>query len=130
MTRNVKYVKISGNLTGEWYLDEMLEVLEGFVSSLYGYDDMKDVNLLRYKLSCAKKGNGPRFELPPCRWSLRQHCLHANYQSKICRDYIADESFVPSLDGRGWVITSSEIYITWMDCNAAPMRYTNFSITE
>ena len=47
MARAVEYVKMFEKLGEEWHLDEqMLEVLEGFVCSLFGYDDMKDVNLL------------------------------------------------------------------------------------
>ena len=48
MARNVEYVKIFGKLSKEWHLEEdMLEVLEVFVSSVCGYDGI-DVNSLRY----------------------------------------------------------------------------------
>ena len=78
--RNIEYVNIFKKLGKEWHLHEkMLELSESFVGILYGYHDMKDVNLLQYMLFCAKKGNCPCFKLPPCRSSLEQHCLHANY---------------------------------------------------
>ena len=49
MARNVEYVYVFGKLSKEWHLEEeMLEVLEAFVRSVYGYDGMEDVNLLRY----------------------------------------------------------------------------------
>ena len=76
---------------------------------------MEEVNLLQYKLFCAKKGRCPCFKLPLCRSSLEQHYLHESYQPKIWRDCIADEFFAPSLEGHGWVKTDDETCITWMD---------------
>ena len=40
MTKNVEYLNIFEKLGEEWHLDgEMLEVLETFVCSLFGYGD-------------------------------------------------------------------------------------------
>ena len=96
------------------------KVYEGFVCQLYGYSEMKDINMLRYRLFCPKKGDCHYVKLPPRRSSLKQHCLWANYQSKIWRDCIADELFVPTPEGHGWTITYGEISIKWMDCKPAP----------
>ena len=51
---------------------------------------------------------------------IKQQYLHASYQSKIWRDCIADEFFVPPPEGHGWTITNGEINIKWMDCKPAP----------
>ena len=76
--------------------------------------------MLRYRLFCAKKGDCHYVKLPLCQSSLKQHCLRATYQSKIWRDCIADEFFVPAPEGHGWTITDGEIGIKWMDCKPAP----------
>ena len=92
MTKSVQYINFFEKLGENWHLEEkIIRGIEAFVCHLYGYSEMKDVNLLRYKLFCAKKGDCPRVKLPPCQSSLKQHCLRANYQSKIWRDCIADE---------------------------------------
>ena len=80
---------------------------------------MNDVNMLRYKLFCVKKGDCPCVKLPPCQSSLKQHCLRANYQSKIWRNCTGDKFFVPTPEGHGWAITNGEIRIKWMDCKPA-----------
>lgn len=41
--------------------------------SLYGFDNLKDVNLFRYKLICENKGHCLRFKLLLCWSSVRQH---------------------------------------------------------
>ena len=99
----------------------MLKML-GFVCGLYGYDDMKVVHLLRYKLFCAKKGNCPRFKLPPCRSSLSKTALCT------CKLFIKKFGRLHHLEVHGWVAEGGELFITWMDCNAAPDREYRFSI--
>ena len=67
-----------------------------------------------------KKGDCPCVKVAPCQSSLKEHCLRANYQSKIWRDCIADEFFVPPPEGHGSTIADGEINIKWMDCKPAP----------
>ena len=121
LPNSVQYINHFEKLGENWHLEKIIiRGIEAFVCHLYGYSEMKDVNLLRYKLFCAKKGHCPCVKLPPCQSSLKQHCLRANYQSKIWRDCIADEFFVPPPEGHGWTITDGEINIKWMDCKPAP----------
>ena len=77
------------------------------------------IDMLQYKLFCANKGDCPCVKLPPCQSSLKEHCLHANYQLKIWRDRIADEFFVPTPEEHGCTTIDGEISIKWMDCKPA-----------
>ena len=88
-----------------------MRYIEGFVRHLYSYNETKYINILRYRLFCAKKGDCHYVKLPLCQSSLKQHCLGTNYQSKIWRDCIADEFFVPTPEGHDWTITDGEISI-------------------
>ena len=69
-----------------WHVeDEIMRYIEGFVCHLYDYSEIKDINMLRCRLFCAKKGDCHNVKLPPCQSLLKQHFLRANYQSKIWR---------------------------------------------
>lgn len=117
MARNVKYLKLFEKLGEEWHLDEEVSVvLECLFWSLFGYDDISDVNLSLYKLFCTKKGDCLRFKLPPCRSSLRQRCLCANFQSQIWKDRF-----------RGtWLGRNKCSNIHNLDRSQHQMRYINF----
>ena len=45
-----------------------------------------EVNKLRYRLFCLKKGDVDSNQLPPCDDSFRKHALRANYQAAIFND--------------------------------------------
>ena len=88
MAKNVDYTKLFEKVGKNWPFEkEIIRYIEGFVCHLYGYNEMKDTSMLRYRLFCAKKGDCLYVKLPPCQSSLKQHCLRANYQSKILRLY-------------------------------------------
>ena len=54
--KSVQYINLFEKLGENWHLEEkIIRGIEAFVCHLYGYSEMKDVNLLRYKLFCAKR---------------------------------------------------------------------------
>ena len=84
MAKNVNYTKRFEKLGIDWHLEEeIIRYIEGFGCYLYGYSETNDINMLRYRLFCAKKGDYHYVKLPPSQSSLKQHCLQENNQSKI-----------------------------------------------
>ena len=80
---------------------ELLNVCERFVCRLYQQQsDSDDINLLRYKIFC--KTSQQNQSLPPCKDSLIQHLLRANYQCAIWRSAIIPKPQLPSPIGNGW----------------------------
>ena len=48
MAKNVDYIKLFEKLGKDWYLEEeIMRYIEGFVCHLYGYSEMKDINMLQ-----------------------------------------------------------------------------------
>ena len=80
---------------------ELLNVCERFVCRLYQQQsDIDDINLLRYKIFCKKSQQNQ--SLPPCKDSLIQHLLRANYQCAIWRSATIPKPQLPSPIGNGW----------------------------
>ena len=77
-----------------------------------------DVNDLRCKLFCAKKGEVESWQLPPCAAALRQHSERANYQAGIWKRCLESCPDIPSPAGHGWCIEKvngkSELTIDWL----------------
>ena len=68
--KNVDYIKLFESLGEDWNLEEgIIKYIKGFVCLLYGYSDMKDVNMLQYKLLCEEKGDCCCVKLLSCRSS-------------------------------------------------------------
>ena len=67
----------------------------------------QNVDLLRYELSCAKRGKVDPEALPPCRTSLRLHIKRVNYQAAIWRRAAIPHPDVPSPHGHGWKVCST-----------------------
>ena len=66
--------------------DELFSRLQEFTCFMYSSNPgTKDVNDLRYRLFCAKKGDLDSNQLPPCVDTLRKHCERANFQAAIWR---------------------------------------------
>ena len=102
----------------------LLQNLEDFVCATYG-DQFKNVNDLRYKIYCSKRGKISCEDLPPCKSALIEHCKRANYQSKIRILALEQVSEMPSLVGYGWEMLPDELNgdsldIKWMSCKSAP----------
>ena len=114
------YVELFGQLGQSWELsEELFNGLEKFTCHLYGHKS-EDINKLRYKIFCSKRGKFDGEKLPPCRSSLYQHCLRANYQCSVWRLSLEAQPTIPSPQNYGWIIDDDGINIKWMDCKPAP----------
>ena len=76
---------------------------------------------------CAKRGEIPSYQLPPCRYCLVKHAQRANYQAAIWRRCLEQDPKVPSPVGRGWKIEKEEGVeqlvvhsLHWMDEQPVP----------
>ena len=80
--KNAKFRELFQTLGTEWELsDELFACLQEFTCFLYHSNPgTSDVNELRYRLFCAKKGDINSNQLPLCVDTLRKHCERANYQ--------------------------------------------------
>ena len=90
-------------LGDSWDLsDALFKILQGFTCSQYNSRSPTiDVNELRYKLFCAKKGQADSWQLPPCEASVFKHCLLANYQADIWKRFLESCPDIPTLIGHG-----------------------------
>ena len=79
-----------------------------------------DVNLLRYRLFCAKKGDIDSRLLPPCKDTLRKHCQRANYQAAVWRRSLQNSPVLPSPIGNGWFMKGECLALDWMSGEPAP----------
>ena len=73
-----------------------------------------DVNLLRYRLFCAKKGDIVSRLLPPCQDTLRKHCQQANYQAAVWRRSLQNSPVLPSPIGYGWFMKGEYLALDWI----------------
>lgn len=106
----------------EWDVtEEQFSRLQKFTCSMYcSNPGTNDVNDLRYRLFCSKKGEIDSSQLPPCVDTLRKHCNRANYQTAIwCRSLQCSPE-VPSPVGHGWSLEGDELTIDWMCGEPAP----------
>ena len=57
MSKKDKYVQLFKLLGCEWTVgDTITEFFEEFLCELYGYKDVKDINVRRYMINCSKRG--------------------------------------------------------------------------
>ena len=122
---SAEYVEAFRNLGKFWDIStELLDTLEMFVCKLYCKSGGSDLNELRYKIYCSKRGKLTCDDLPPCNSAFVQHCKRANYQSCIWRHALQPTPDIPSPDGYGWnygdVEEEQNLKITWMTCRPAP----------
>lgn len=79
-----------------------------------------NVNLLRYHLFCARKGEIESHQLPPCKDSLKKHVQRANFQAAIWKRSLQADPETPSPVGNGWKLEGGSLEIDWMDGSPAP----------
>lgn len=105
-----------------WSLTEdLFQKLQGFVCCMYSPSTSIDsVNELRFNLFRLKKGEMESSQLPPCRDTLWQHSLRANYQAALWRSSLEADPEVPSPDNHGWVVNDGQLSIKWMTGSPAP----------
>ena len=112
-------------------LEDVYSQAEHFICHFYGHGEENDVNLLRYKIYCARRGKIEGEQLPPSRSSLLKHVDKGNYQSRICKLSLQLVIEAPSPTLHGWKQAvddddDEELRIEWMDCLPAPEEV-NFS---
>ena len=88
----------------EWNLsDDLHHGLHKFTCAMYcSTPGTSDINELRYRLFCLKRGNVESNQLPPCNNMLREHSLRANYQAAVWRRSLERCPDIPSPVGSGW----------------------------
>ena len=107
----------------EWDLsDELFTRLQEFTCFMYNSNPgTKDVNDLRYRLFCAKKGDLDSNQQPPSVDTLRKHCDRANYIVAIWRRSLQSCPQIPSPVGHGWFLEENRLVVNWMSGEPAPM---------
>ena len=99
----------------EWILSDMpFPSLQAFTFKLYcskpGTDNIND---LRYRLFCAKKGNIDSTQLPPCVGCLFKHPFQAVIWKQSCQE-------TTILTGSGWRKGGDHFATDWMSGDPAP----------
>lgn len=112
----------------QWELsDELFTQLQEFTCLLYSANPgTTDVNELRYRLFCSKKGGLDSHQLPPCTDCLKLHSLRANYQAAIWRRSLQASPVIPLPIGHGWIHEEDSLVIKWMSGEPAPMAVLEF----
>ena len=106
----------------EWVLSDMLfQSLQEFTCKLYCSQPGTDnINELRYRLFCAKKGNIDSTHLPPCVDCLFKHASRANFQAAIWKRSLQSCQGTPIPIGSGWREDGDHFAIDWMSGEPAP----------
>ena len=120
--RHKSFQDLFKQLGMQWEVSsELFERLQEFTCKLYSSNPgTNDVNELRYRLFCAKKGKLDSNQLPPCADCLRKHSLRANYQAAIWKRSLQSCPQVPSPVGSGWCLEDGKLTIDWMSGEPAP----------
>ncbi|KAK3729656.1 hypothetical protein QZH41_006396 [Actinostola sp. cb2023] len=100
----------------EWELsDDLFKKLQDFTCHMYcSRPGTNDINELRYRLFCAKKGNIDSMQLPPCADCLFKHACRANYQAAIWKRSLECCPVIPSPIRLGWCQEENQLAIDWM----------------
>jgi len=113
----------------------LLKALERFVCCLYGYAGYADVNKVRSdifqsrysakssKLSFSNQTGIDLSLLPPCKSSLRMHCLRVNFQSHVWKHSHEGYPSLVSPVGCGWKLDEEgKLAIHWIDGDVLPAQ--------
>ena len=87
---------------------------------IQGSKTIKDTNELCCAIICAKRGKIESHKLPPCRDSLKNHILRANYQCFIWRKCLEQSLDIPDLEDHGWKCESGLVSCIWKNGLPAP----------
>ena len=122
--KNNEFLRLFQVIGNKWTLPkEVYSQAERFICHFYGPGE-ENVNLLHYKIYCARRGKIEGQQLPPCCSSLRKHVHRANYQSRIWKLPLQSviEAPSPTLHGlkQAEDDDDEELRIDWMDCLPAP----------
>ena len=120
--RKPAFQEVFQQLGMDWEVsDELFARLQEFTCLLYSSSPgTNDVNILRYRLFCTKKGGLESNQLPPCKDTLRKHCDRTNYVAAVWRRSLQGCPQIPSPIGFGWCLEDGKLTIDWMSGEPAP----------
>ncbi len=122
MKKNTTFQETFHQLGQSWDLSpQLFQKLEEFTCRLYFASSCTDeVNVLRYQLFCAKRGEVESSQLPPCKDSLFMHACRANYQTAIWKTCLQTCLIIPDPTNHGWSVDEDTFGIHWMQSPPAP----------
>ena len=122
VSRSAEFQGIFQQLGTEWDLSDHLYCsLEKFTCSVYcSNPGTSDINELRYRLFCLKRGDVESNQLPPCRDMLRKHSQRANYQAAVWKRCLERCPVIPPPEGAGWCTEDEKLVVDWMGGQPAP----------
>ena len=122
VTRNAEFQEMFHQLGMEWNLsDDLYRSLQKFTCTMYcSTPGTSNINELRYRLFCLKRGDVESNQLPPCNDTLRKHALRASYQAAVWRRSLQRCPEIPSPVGSGWCTEDGKLVVDWMGGQPAP----------
>ena len=116
MTQKAEFQETFRQLGMEWNLsDHLYRSLQKFTCAMYcSTPGTSDINELRYRLFCLKRGDVESNQLPPYNDAGCKHSLRANYQAAVWRRSLQKCPDIPSPVGSGWCTEGSELVVDWM----------------
>ena len=116
------YEEFFKQLGMEWVLsNELFQSLQEFTCKLYCSQPGTDnINEMRYRLFCAKKGNIDSTQLPPHADCLLKHASRENFQAVIWKGSLQRCPLTPTPSGSGWREGGDNFAIDWMSGDPAP----------
>ena len=116
------YEEFFKQLGMEWVLsNELFQSLQEFTCKLYCSQPGTDnINEMRYRLFCAKKGNIDSTQLPPHADCLLKHASRENFQAVIWKRSLQRCPLTPTPSGSGWREGGDNFAIDWMSGDPTP----------
>lgn len=120
--QNAEFQEMFQHLGMFWNMsDHLYHSLQKFTCAMYcSNPGTSDINELRYRLFCLKRGDVDSNQLPPCNDTLHKHSLRANYQAAVWRRSLQRCPAIPSPVGFGWCSEDDKLVVDWMGGQPAP----------
>ena len=108
---------------------EMIQDLEAFTCTLYGYPRYKSIDALRHDMLKRKCNGNSKLDpskaidlasLPPCGKTLLQHIRRSNLQSGVWRRALENFLEVPDVTNHGWVVVDGILEPLWCEGDLLP----------
>jgi hypothetical protein len=136
LKKTPSFLQTFGDLgSAETFSCEQSMALERFVCAMYGKAQFSDCNALRYKLFQGRydvKTSEKAFNLsngidlcmlPPCRSSLRMHCMRSNYVAYTWKTAHVPFQNLQSPAGIGWIFgAGGKLEVQWTSGRILPQQ--------
>eukprot|EP00919_Chromeraceae_sp_WS-2016_P042231 GHVR01100473.1.p1 GENE.GHVR01100473.1~~GHVR01100473.1.p1 ORF type:complete len:342 (+),score=36.08 GHVR01100473.1:35-1060(+) len=134
LQKNPQYIPVFTRLGTTAELDQqMLSDLESFSCLMYGAKSGEhNIDKLRYTMFMTRfTTKGPLLSsdtgidlslLPPCKSSLKMHCLRANYQALIWNTADLANPNLPKPHGHGWALRGDKLEYQWSSGKMLPQE--------